>query len=372
MKIERPNCCIINKTEYNEDLNEMIDEITSLIETWGGNVTQSFVHKSERIDAAQFFGKGKCEEINVYLEEHPEVTIVVANVSLTPIQLRNLELVFKRTVLDRQQIILEIFDQHAQTNEAKMQVQLAELEFMKSRLRHQWTHIFKQQGGSGFRGPGEKQIEMDRQTIKKKISFFKDKLKNLEKVRATQRKNRKDDFTVSIVGYTNAGKSSLLRLLSKKEVYVEDKLFATLDTTTRTVFIDDGANGKKILISDTVGFIRNLPHQLVASFKSTLEELKYADLIVEVIDIAGVAVDHKMTVVDDVLKELGVKDKARLFVFNKTDKLTAEELTAMRIKYRVLNALFISIKDVSNIEDLKLELLRHYDTWNDTARDGIR
>lgn len=371
MPVERIQCCIINHIEQHDDPVELTDEIESLVDTWGGDVREVFSQRTDKIDAAQYFGRGKCDEIAAFLDEHKDITMVIANVGLSPIQQRNLEKLFGRTVIDRQQVILEIFDTHARTNEAKLQVQLAELEFMRSRLRHQWTHIFKQQGGSGFRGPGEKQIEMDRQAIRKKISFVKDKLKKLETVRTTQRKNRKDDFSVSIVGYTNAGKSSLLKLLSKKELYVEDKLFATLDTTTRTVFIDDGTNGKNVLISDTVGFIRNLPHQLVASFKSTLDELRYADMIVEVIDAAGKGLAHKMDVVDEVLKELKVDDKPRVFVFNKIDRLSDEELASLRIAYRHLNAVFVSVKDAKNILDLKIALLRQYDSWYDTTRTSL-
>ncbi len=371
MALEKIMCCIVNHIAQQDDPIELADEIESLVDTWGGDVIETFSQRTDRIEAAHYFGKGKCDEIAAYLEEHKEIKMVIVNVSLSPIQQRNLEKLFGRSVIDRQQVILEIFDRHARTNEAKLQVQLAELEFMRSRLRHQWTHIFKQQGGSGFRGPGEKQIEMDRQAIRKKISFLKDKLKKLETVRTTQRKNRHDDYSVSIVGYTNAGKSSLLKLLSKKDLYIEDKLFATLDTTTRTVFIDDGTNGRNLLISDTVGFISNLPHQLVASFKSTLDELRYADLIVEVIDVGSKGLAHKMGVVDDVLKELKVDEKPRIFVFNKIDLLSEEDLTSMRIAFRDLNAVFVSVKGAQNITDLKIALLRQYDQWYDSSRNRV-
>jgi len=333
------------------DPEERIDEMTALIETRGGRVVDVFTQKREHPDPGHYFGRGKIEEIAAFLEQTPEITTIIVDSFLSPVQQRNLEEDFGRTVMDREELILEIFARHAQTREARLQVELAELEYLLPRLRNLWPHLTGQQGGFNFRGPGETQLETDRRAITRRIAALKKKLLHIEKIRGTQRKGRSRAFKVSIVGYTNAGKSSLLSLLCGKPLYVENKLFATLDTTVKKVFFPGTG---EVLLSDTVGFIRNLPHHLVASFKSTLEELLYSDLILEVVDISSPVYRQKMDVVDQVLRELGAGDKPRLRAFNKCDLLTDEALSALESQFKQSeDALFISVLEKKNIEELK-------------------
>ena len=333
------------------DTGERVKEMVSLVRTRGGEVIETFRQARDNPDPAIYFGKGKVEEISMFLENFPDVVNVVVDGFLTPVQQRNLESEFERTVIDREELILEIFALHAMTREAKLQVELAELEYLLPRLRNLWPHLTGQQGGFNFRGPGETQLETDRRAITRRIAMLKDKLRHIERVRATQRKGRSGTYKVSIVGYTNAGKSSLLSELSGKGLYVEDKLFATLDTATKKVYIEDCGT---VLFSDTVGFIRNLPHHLVASFKSTLEELKYADLVMEVVDVSSPVFSKNMEVVTEVLHELGAGDRPRFTVFNKTDLLEADTLEKLKTKFAGDdNTVLISVKEKSGIETLK-------------------
>ncbi len=346
--------CILLYVETPGDIleaSERENEMVSLIRTRGGEVVEIFKQSRKNPDPGQYFGSGKLEEISMFLSNFPDIANVIVDGFLSPVQQRNLETLFERSVIDREELILEIFALHAKTREAKLQVELAELQYLLPRLRNLWPHLTGQQGGFNFRGPGETQLETDRRAITKKISVLSSKLKHIEKVRATQRKGRSGKFKVSIVGYTNAGKSSLLRSFSKKDLYVEDKLFATLDTSTKKVYIEGAGT---VLFSDTVGFIRNLPHHLVASFKSTLEELKYADLIMEVVDISSPVHKQNMDVVNEVLHELGAGDKPRFTVFNKIDMLDDESLEAIMNKYKdQQRAAFISVTEERGLDSLK-------------------
>lgn len=333
---------------------ERTEEMKALIETRGGEVIELFTQKREHPDPGLYFGQGKIEEIRRYLENFHEITTVIVDAYLSPVQQRNLEEQFGRTVMDREELILEIFARHARTREARLQVELAELEYLLPRLRNLWPHLTGQQGGFNFRGPGETQLETDRRAITRRIAALKKKLLHIEKIRQTQRKGRASAFKVSIVGYTNAGKSSLLSLLSGKPLYVENKLFATLDTTVKKVYFPQAG---EVLLSDTVGFIRNLPHHLVASFKSTLEELLYSDLILEVVDVASPSWRQKMEVVEQVLTELGAGEKPRMTAFNKCDLLEAGILESLREQYIGRDdVLFISVLKKDNIDTLKERL----------------
>jgi GTP-binding protein HflX len=273
------------------------------------------VQTKRGIDPAFYIGKGKAEELAQLIELN-EINIVIFDDDLSPVQVRNLEKLFNRKVLDRSGLILDIFASRAKTKEAKTQVELAQLQYMLPRLTRAWTHLSKQYGGIGTKGPGETQIETDRRLIRTRISLLKDKLEKIEAHRQTQSSGRKNFVKIAIAGYTNAGKSTLFNLLTQANVFAEDKLFATLDSTTRALEIDET---QKILISDTVGFIRKLPAHLVASFKSTLNEVLEADIILHVIDLSHPYYEDHIKVVDETLKEFGSADKRVIKVFNKVD-----------------------------------------------------
>ena len=337
------------------EFEENIEEMKALIDTKGGEVIEVITQKREKPDPGYFFGKGKLDEAKQFLENFPEINVIVVDAFLSPVQQRNLETFFGKQIIDREELILEIFAQNAETKEAKLQVEMAQLKYLLPRLRNLWPHLTSQQGGFGFRGPGETQLEMDRRNITKKIAILREKLKHVERVRATQRRGRRNFFKVSIVGYTNAGKSSLLTLLSGKDLYVANKLFATLDTATKKIFLGEGG---KVLISDTVGFIKKLPPQLIAAFKSTLEELKYADLIMHVVDISSPSFEKKIAVVEQIMSELEANDKNVLFVFNKIDLLDEEQRSFWENKYKNEdNVVFISVKEKVGIEELKEKII---------------
>jgi GTP-binding protein HflX len=268
----------------------------------------------QRPDRATFVGTGKLEEIKDYIKAE-EIDILVFDDELSPSQLRNIENELQIKILDRSNLILDIFAKRAQTSQAKTQVELAQLQYMLPRLTRLWTHLERQKGGIGMRGPGETQIETDRRIILNKISLLKERLDEIDKQNATQRKNRHQLVRVALVGYTNVGKSTIMNMLSKSEVFAENKLFATLDTTVRKVVIDN----LPFLLSDTVGFIRKLPHHLVECFKSTLDEVREADILIHVVDISHPNFEDHMNTVNETLKELGAIDKEIITVFNKID-----------------------------------------------------
>jgi len=310
------------------------------------------MQKVSQINAATYVGKGKVEEIKQLVGQQ-STDLVIFDDELSPVQLRNLEKTLGCKLLDRSALILDIFAQHARTATAKTQVELAQLEYLRTRLTRHWTHLSRQKGGIGTKGPGETQIETDRRMIGQRISTLKTRLEKIDRQRTSQRKGRAAYTRVSLVGYTNAGKSTLMNAVAKTSVLAEDKLFATLDSTTRTVFI---APGRQILISDTVGFIKKLPHRLIQSFKSTLDEVRESDILVHVVDVTHGRFTEQMQVVDKTLAELDVKDKPTLLVFNKIDAIEhAEQLHALHEQYP--EAAFISAERGIGLTEFRKRLL---------------
>lgn len=302
-----------------EKSREYLEELAFLVETAGGEVREIFTQKLQHPDRATFVGSGKLDEIKSYIKAE-EIDIVVFDDELSPSQLRNIEKELQVKILDRSNLILDIFAGRAQSAQAKTQVELAQLQYMLPRLTRMWTHLERQRGGIGMRGPGESQIESDRRMILNKISLLKERLSIIDKQSETQRKNRGQMIRVALVGYTNVGKSTIMNMISKSDVFAEDKLFATLDTTVRKVVIEN----LPFLLSDTVGFIRKLPHHLVESFKSTLDEVREADVLIHVVDISHPSFEDHITAVNDTLHELGALDKPTITVFNKIDAYRVE------------------------------------------------
>lgn len=305
---------VITPDETEEQELEYLDELAFLVETAGGKTEKYFTQKLQRPDVRTYVGKGKLEEIIEYVKVE-EIDIVIFDDELTPSQLRNIERELKVRVLDRSNLILDIFASRAQTAQAKTQVELAQLQYLLPRLTRMWTHLERQKGGIGMRGPGETQIETDRRIILNKISLLKEKLEIIDRQNETQRRNRGELIRVALVGYTNVGKSTIMNVLSKSEVFAENKLFATLDTTVRKVVIEN----LPFLLSDTVGFIRKLPHHLIECFKSTLAEVKEADILLHVVDISHHSFEDHINTVNDTLKDLQSLDKPMIMVFNKVD-----------------------------------------------------
>ncbi len=305
---------VILPRQTEEEVTDFLDELEFLAETAGATTVKRFIQKVDNPNARSYIGSGKVLEIKNYVEEN-EVDIIIFDDELTPTQLRNLEKEFSRKILDRTNLILDVFAQRAKTAYAKTQVELAQYEFLLPRLTRMWTHLERQRGGIGLRGPGETEIETDRRIIRDRITKLKYELKKIDKQMHTQRKNRGNMVRVALVGYTNVGKSTIMNMISKSDVFAENKLFATLDTTVRKVVFEN----LPFLLSDTVGFIRKLPHQLVESFKSTLDEVREADLLIHVVDISHTVFEDQLNVVNQTLHEIGVNDKPTLLVFNKID-----------------------------------------------------
>lgn len=356
---------IITPGQSDDETREYLDELTFLVDTAGGITVRSFTQRMQRPDRATFVGTGKLEEINAFIKSE-EIDIVVFDDELSPSQLRNIEGELQVKILDRSNLILDIFARRAQTAQAKTQVELAQLQYLLPRLTRLWTHLERQKGGIGMRGPGESQIETDRRLILNKISLLKERLKEIDKQNETQRKNRNQLVRVALVGYTNVGKSTIMNMISKSEVFAENKLFATLDTTVRKVVIEN----LPFLLSDTVGFIRKLPHHLVECFKSTLDEVREADILLHVVDISHPNFEDQMATVNDTLKDLGVIDKEIVTVFNKIDAykpaeadhgensgpVTLEDFKRSWMAKHISPAVFISALNKKNIEELR-ELL---------------
>jgi GTP-binding protein HflX len=333
-------------------------EMKMLCATAGAAIAEVVVQKREAPVASTFIGTGKLVEIGALMKKHNCKTLIIDG-QLSPGQVRNIEKVVEGKVLDRGQLILDIFAKHAKTNEARIQVELAQMKTLYPRLTHAWTHFSQQVGGIGTKGPGEKQLEVDRRIIQKKISDLNDRLKKVEKARATQRKSRGSSFKVTLVGYTNVGKSSLLNKLSGADLLVENKLFATLDTATRRTFIPGIG---EIVISDTVGFLRKLPHHLVASFKGTLEVVSQADLLLIVMDAACEWSDHQLTTVREVLADLSAGAIPQLLVFNKID-CVKEPFALKKLALKYPDALFVSAfseSDMHTIKEQIAEIIRTY------------
>ena len=312
---------IINQIQTEEKSKEYLDELEFLTYTAGGEVLKRFTQKLDVPNPKTFIGTGKMEEVQQFVEEN-EVGTVIFDDELTPAQQKNIERILKAKILDRTGLILDIFAQRAQTSYSRTQVELAQYEYLLPRLTGLWTHLERQRGGIGMRGPGETEIETDRRIVRDRIALLKKKLTAIDKQMATQRSNRGALVRVALIGYTNVGKSTLMNVISKSEVFAENKLFATLDTTVRKVVIEN----LPFLLSDTVGFIRKLPTQLIESFKSTLDEVREADLLLHVVDISHPNFEEHIQSVNQILAEIHSADKPTIMVFNKIDAYTNEEI----------------------------------------------
>jgi len=355
---------ISTKTQNEEQTREYLDELEFLALTSGAETVKRFWQNLPHPDHKTYLGKGKLEEVANYVA-NVGVDLVIIDDEISPSQQRNIEKVVKCKVLDRSMLILDIFAQRARTVQARTQVELAQLQYMLPRLKGMWSHLDRVKGGIGMKGAGEKEIETDRRIAEKKISQLKLKLKEIDKQNEVRRKNRAEMIRVALVGYTNVGKSTLMNLLAKEEVFAENKLFATLDTTVRKVVF----NAVPFLLSDTVGFIRKLPHHLVESFKSTLDEAIEADILLHVVDISHPAFQDQMHVVNSILEEIGAKDKPVIIVFNKMDLYEAknfDEFLPLDVKKSMLlelenswmartneNAIFVSATQNRNTGDLR-------------------
>ncbi len=356
---------VITPDQTERQLNEYLDELAFLATTAGVTAVKRYTQKLAHPDSKTFVGKGKLEEIKKYLDGHKDVDLVVFDDELTGSQIQNIEKVTGVKTIDRSDLILDIFANRAKTAQAKTQVELAQYQYILPRLKGMWKHLERQGGGVGTRGPGETEIETDRRIVKNKISVLRKRLEDYDKQAFTQRKERGEFIRVSLVGYTNVGKSTLMTLLSKSDVFAENKLFATLDTTTRKVVFEQ----TPFLLSDTVGFIRKLPHHLVESFKSTLDEVREADILLHVVDMSHPQFEEQLKVVNKTLAELGAADKPTITVFNKMDKYEAEtfdqwleddvkkEIIA-DLKQRWQNETLGNCVFVSAIEKTNLDVLR--------------
>jgi GTP-binding protein HflX len=357
---------VSNQDQSLSQVEDYLDELAFLIETAGAVPVQRFIQKLDKPNSSTYIGSGKLDEIKRFVKSH-EIDIAVFDDELSPSQIRNIEQELEIRALDRTNLILDIFAHRAKTAYAKTQVELAQYEYLLPRLAGMWTHLERQRGGIGLRGPGETEIETDRRIIRTKIALLKEELKKIDRQMITQRKNRGKLVRVSLVGYTNVGKSTLMNLLSKSEVFAENKLFATLDATVRKLVIGN----LPFLPSDTVGFIRKLPHHLVESFKSTLDEVREADLLLHIVDISHPGFEEQIGVVNQTLQEINAADKPVLVVFNKTDaytyvkkddddlspkgreNLTLAELENSWMAKNNFPSLFISALRKQNIDELK-------------------
>lgn len=362
---------VITANNTEEQVTEYLDELQFLAETAGVTEDKRFVQKLDRPNSKTYIGTGKLEEVKSYIIEN-EIDLVIFDDELSPSQLRNLERELNCRILDRTNLILDIFAQRAKTAYAKTQVELAQYQYLLPRLTRMWTHLERQRGGIGMRGPGESQIETDRRIILDKISRLKEQLKKIDKQMASQRGNRGNMVRISLVGYTNVGKSTLMNLLAKSDVFAENKLFATLDTTVRKVVIEN----VPFLLSDTVGFIRKLPHQLVESFKSTLDEVREADILMHVVDISHPNFEEQIKVVKQTLQEIGAGEKPTFMIFNKIDaykyveqdefsieekkpeNYSLEELKHSWMYKENTPAIFISAKEKLHIDKLRNDLYK--------------
>ncbi len=360
---------LITPNQNEQKIKEYLDELAFLADTAGVEPVKMFYQRLDYANPVTFVGTGKLQEIKEYVVEN-EIGVVIFDDELSPKQLRNIEKELKVMILDRTSLILDIFAKRAQTAHAKTQVELAQYKYMLPRLTRLWTHLERQRGGVGMRGPGETQLETDKRIILDKISLLKKELVNIDKTKSIQRKNRGKMVRVALVGYTNVGKSTLMNLLSKSEVFAENKLFATLDTTVRKVIIDN----LPFLLSDTVGFIRKLPTELVESFKSTLDEVREADLLVHIVDVSHPQFEEQIEVVNKTLADIDKEEKPMIIVFNKIDAFsfvpkeeddltprTRENVSLDELKNTWMNRLqdnciFISAKDKTNVDELKTKL----------------
>ena len=357
---------VISRKDTEEKIREYLDELAFLVDTAGAVTSRRFTQKLDLPDSRTYVGSGKLSEIRDYVTEN-KTDIAVFDDELSPSQIRNLEKALSCRILDRNNLILDIFAKRARTAHAKTQVELAQYQYLLPRLTRMWTHLERQRGGIGLRGPGETEIETDRRIIRDRIALLKKKLVKIDKQKATQRKNRGKMVQVALVGYTNVGKSTIMNMLSKSDVFAENKLFATLDTTVRKIVIEN----LPFLVSDTVGFIRKLPHDLVESFKSTLDEVRESDILVHVADISHPEFEDQIKVVQETLAEIDANDKPTILLFNKIDaytftekepddlspatkeNLSLEDLKKTWMARSEIPALFISAVQKQNIEEFK-------------------
>lgn len=355
---------VIQEGQTETELTEYLDELSFLAETAGATTVKRFQQKLNQPDSRTFVGKGKLEEIANYIK-NKNIDLLIFDDELTGSQIKNIQEVVKIKTIDRSDLILDIFARRARTAQAKVQVELAQYQYILPRLRGMWSHLERQGAGIGSRGPGETEIETDRRIVKDKISLLRKRLKEIDKQSFTQRKERGEFIRVSLVGYTNVGKSTIMNILSKSDVFAENKLFATLDTTTRKLVYEN----TPFLLSDTVGFIRKLPHHLVESFKSTLDEVREADILIHVVDISHEQHEDQLGIVNKILQEIGVVDKPVITVFNKMDlyaERNFDEWLQEDIKLQILkelndkwhnitegNSIFISAKEKQNIDELR-------------------
>ncbi|MCB0761858.1 MAG: GTPase HflX [Flavobacteriales bacterium] len=358
---------VVTQNQEAEEVDEYLDELEFLATTANAQCVKRFTQNLTHPDRRTFVGTGKMEEIKEYVHDH-QVDIVIFDDELSPSQLRNIERVvnpdefadFKVKILDRNNLILDIFAARARTAHAKTQVELAQYQYLLPRLTNMWTHLSKQKGGIGMKGPGEKEIETDRRIIRDKIALLKTKLTQIDRQMATQRGNRGGMVRVALVGYTNVGKSTIMNMISKSEVFAENKLFATLDTTVRKVVI----HNLPFLLADTVGFIRKLPHQLIESFKSTLDETRESDILIHVVDVSHPGFEDQYHVVEKTLAEIGTEGKPTIIVFNKIDQYTFDPDSPDAVSLKALkktwmakmtdkDIVFISAIDKGNVEEFK-------------------
>jgi GTP-binding protein HflX len=357
---------LITRFQDAEKVNEYLDELAFLSETAGATTVKRFIQRLDSPDTRTFVGKGKLEEIIAFIKAN-DIQIAIFDDELTPSQLKNIERVIGCRVLDRTTLILDIFAKRARTAQAKTQVELAQYKYLLPRLTRMWTHLEKQRGGIGMRGPGETEIETDRRVIRDKLSKLRERLADIDKQNSTQRKRRGEIVRVALVGYTNVGKSTIMNVLSKSDVFAENKLFATLDTTVRKVVLDT----VPFLLSDTVGFIRKLPHDLVESFKSTLDEVREADILIHVVDISHNNFEEHIRVVNETLADIGAIDKPILMVFNKIDayrfvpkeeddltpltkeNISLDEFKSLWVAKENLTSVFISALNKNNIQEFR-------------------
>lgn len=362
---------VIRQNDEERKIFEYLDELEFLAETAGAEGSKRFLQKMDKPNPKTYIGSGKLEEIKNYISEN-DINLVIFDDELTPSQLRNIERFLSCKILDRTNLILDIFAQRAKTAYAKTQVELAQYQYLLPRLTRMWTHLERQRGGIGMRGPGESQIETDRRIILDRISKLKEQLKKIDKQMSSQRGNRGSLVRISLVGYTNVGKSTLMNQLSKSDVFAENKLFATLDTTVRKVVIEN----VPFLLSDTVGFIRKLPHQLVESFKSTLDEVRESDILLHIVDISHPNFEEQIKVVNETLLDIGAGNKPVLLVFNKIDaynhipqdefdigekkpeNYSIEELKNTWMSKEHNPSIFISAKNKTNIDKLRNDLYK--------------
>lgn len=339
------------------EVSDMLDELALLADTAEAVVVDRVIQRRQEIDPAYFIGEGKARYLSTLVKEW-RADLVIFDEDLSPAQVRNLERLIDVKVIDRSGLILDIFARRARSREAKTQVELAQLKYLLPRLTRQWVHLSRQYGGIGTRGPGEKQLEVDRRRVRQKIADLTRSLRRIERQRRTQRKRRRNIFRIALVGYTNSGKSTLLNALTRANAFMENRLFATLDATTRVAYLP---GDRKVLITDTVGFIRKLPHHLIASFKSTLEEAVEADLLLHVVDVSHPHFEEQILVVNEVLDELGILDKPSILVYNKIDLLDDSPGMLHRLKAENSKSVTISALKGFGIPELKNRILDYPD-----------